>query len=82
MLNCKETSELASRSLDTKLSLHEHARLLIHLAACKLCRRYLLQLRFMQRAIAKQRRAVSTSLDPQLPAQARKRIQAEIDKHR
>ena len=50
MLNCKEVTQLASESLDRKLTLKERIGLRFHLMMCKLCTRYVRQLKFMHLA--------------------------------
>ncbi len=50
MLNCREVTQLASESLDRKLSLKERIGLRFHLMMCKLCTRYVRQLKFMHQA--------------------------------
>ncbi len=50
MLNCREVTQLASESLDRKLTWKEHIGLWFHLMMCKLCTRYVRQLKFMHYA--------------------------------
>jgi predicted anti-sigma-YlaC factor YlaD len=50
MLNCKETTELVSRSLDEKLTLHQRLSVGLHLFRCVACRRYEQQLKFLRMA--------------------------------
>ena len=44
MLSCREISELASKSLDTKLTLRQRLGLGVHLRMCDQCARYRRQL--------------------------------------
>lgn len=50
MLSCRKASELASRSLDRRLSTGERVSLGLHLAMCRICRRYRSQITFISRA--------------------------------
>jgi len=51
MLNCREVARLASEALDRKLTLKERIGLRFHLMMCKLCTRYVRQLKFVHQAI-------------------------------
>lgn len=53
MLTCRDASRLSSEALDRRLTLRERAALTIHLAMCKLCRRYATQVDFLRRAVAR-----------------------------
>ncbi len=50
MPNCREVTQLASESLDRKLSFGERIGMRFHLMMCKLCTRYVWQLKFMHHA--------------------------------
>lgn len=50
MLSCRKASELTSRSLDHRLSAGERISLGLHLAICRICRRYRAQITFISRA--------------------------------
>jgi len=50
MLDCKEASELASRSLDRKLSLSERLSLKIHLLLCANCTNFYGQIFLLHKA--------------------------------
>ncbi len=52
MMTCKEVSQLASESLDRRLSMFEGLTLRLHLFKCDMCSRYVRQLKFLQRACA------------------------------
>lgn len=51
MLSCKEVSTLASKSLDVPLTRRERFGLWLHLLFCRLCRRYVRDLRFLRHAL-------------------------------
>jgi hypothetical protein len=48
VLSCKEVNCLASKSLDERLSWRERVGLRMHLLFCRLCRRYVRDLRFLR----------------------------------
>jgi predicted anti-sigma-YlaC factor YlaD len=50
MLNCKETSELVSRSLDERLSWSQRMGVRLHLLMCAACRQFAVQMSFLRRA--------------------------------
>ncbi|MFC1585170.1 zf-HC2 domain-containing protein [Fibrobacterota bacterium] len=52
MLNCKETSELLSDSMDGSLSRWTRMKLRLHLMMCYMCVRFKDQLLFLQKAIS------------------------------
>jgi len=70
MLNCKKTSELASRALDSKLSFWENAALKTHLFLCRKCENFRQQLIFLRKAS----RHAQSSHDFRLSDEAKQRI--------
>jgi hypothetical protein len=50
MLNCKHVTRLASQAMDGKLPWYQRLTIRIHLLYCVWCRRYIAQLRFLQKA--------------------------------
>ncbi len=75
MLSCKQTIELSSKNLDASLSWYQRLGMRLHLMVCHNCRRYIKQLRFLQK--------VMTTMDEQhsdihLTSQAKKRIRSNI----
>ena len=80
MLNCKNASDLASRSLDKNLSLPQRWALSMHLFMCHRCRRYLQQLKLIKRASTLLVQRLEMSNDNTcLPAEAKVRIQRTLD---
>ena len=61
MLSCKRVAQLASESLDRSLTWRETFSMRLHLLACKLCSRYVRQLKFLERACARVDEAYSES---------------------
>lgn len=51
MLNCKQASELVSKSLDQPLPWSQRLSLKFHLLMCKYCTRFLKQMRAIQQTI-------------------------------
>ena len=80
MLNCKEVSQLASESLDRKLTLKERIGLRFHLMMCKLCTRYVRQLKFMHHACSGMDEKQVTETGPCLSETARDRIRNQLDR--
>lgn len=70
MLNCKQASQLASRSMDEKLPLWKNMALQMHLILCRSCTNFTRQLYFLRKAS----RRYKTNLDFQLTEEARQRI--------
>lgn len=75
MLTCKEASHLASKSLDAPLSWRERAGLRLHLMFCRLCRRYVRDLRFLRLAFQRAGHGDVRPATLRLSEPARRRIQ-------
>ncbi len=81
MLNCREATELISKSLDRSLSLSERLRVTIHLLVCRACTRYRAHLRFLRRSVREATRLFGTgefAAGPGLSREARDRIRKAI----
>jgi predicted anti-sigma-YlaC factor YlaD len=76
MPTCKETTELASRAMDDRLSFGDRMAMRMHLAICNNCRRFTQQLQDMRRLF----RSETTANDdvPGLAPEARQRIANEL----
>lgn len=73
---CKETTELASRAMDERLSFGDRVAMRMHLAICKNCRRFTQQLQDMRRLFR-----TETAADDDVPGlapEARQRIASEL----
>jgi len=79
MLTCKEIAYLASESLDRRLPLKKRVAMRLHLVMCKLCSRYVSQIRFVHRAV-RGLAEDSTPLGdgPTLSSGARERIRRKL----
>ncbi len=82
MLTCKEASDLASKKLDSQLTWREHTGLWLHLTMCRLCRRYLRDVKKLQVLMRKSSKT-GQALWPEtvkLSEQSRERIKQVLDK--
>lgn len=70
MLNCKQASQLASRSMDEKLPLWKNIALQMHLILCYSCTNFTRQLYFLRKAAGRSK----TNLNFSLTDEARQRI--------
>jgi hypothetical protein len=79
MLTCKEVTTLASEALDRKRTWRERFGMRLHLMMCKLCSRYVRQLRVLHEA---SRYLAERPADPEggppLSAAARERIRKRL----
>jgi len=81
MLSCKDVSQLASKSLDTRLTWRERIGMRLHLLLCKLCRRYVRNLHLLHGMLAEARQA---DLEPlpfavKMSDEGRQRIRRALD---
>ncbi len=80
-MNCKQATEMYSRSVDDALPFREKVRFYIHYFACAPCRFYVAQLKWLDRAMTHYR---SLSRDGKfqpvrvLPSDARERILSAV----
>ena len=76
MPTCKETTELASRAMDERLSFADRMALRMHLAICENCTRFNQQLQEMRRLFRAETGANDDAAGacPRSPATHRKRI--------
>lgn len=75
---CKAVTELASRSLETKISWHEKLLMKLHLWSCIACNRYLSQLKFMNKVFAIQENKLEQKPVPVLSSDAIQRLKDKI----
>lgn len=75
---CKAITELASRSLETKISWHEKLLMKLHLWSCIACNRYLSQLKFMSKVFELQENKFEQKPVPVLSSDAIKRLKEKI----
>ncbi|MFN3715899.1 MAG: zf-HC2 domain-containing protein [Thiobacillus sp.] len=72
---CKETTELASRAMDARLSFGERLALRIHLAICTNCSRFARQIEDMRKVL---RMDATDDAGTGLSEAARQRIETEL----
>ena len=80
MLTCKETTQLASESLDRKLTLRERLALRLHCIMCDMCTPYSRRLKFLRRVCADaddEQLTGTTELTDVARARIRKRLRQE-----
>ncbi len=82
MLSCKEISYLASKKLDSQLTLRESVNFSLHTAMCGLCRRYTKDIKTLHTMMLKIGKAGKIVLPEsvKLSKQSRDRIKKVIDK--
>jgi hypothetical protein len=83
MLSCKEVTDLASRALDAPLDWHQRFGMRLHLLFCRLCRRYVRHLRFLDRAFKRARNGnlQCRSARGKLSEKARERMRRALEKN-
>lgn len=82
MLTCKETSYLASKKLDEKLTSKERIGFWLHIGMCRLCRRYATDIEKLHGLMHKAGKS-GLALMPEsvkLSEQSRERIKQVLDK--
>ncbi len=75
---CRETTELASRSMDERLPFADRMAMRLHLAICENCARFNRQLQDMRRLFRAETAADDDA--PGLAPEARQRIESELQK--
>jgi hypothetical protein len=82
MLSCKETSFIASKRLDGKLTCFEKIGFWLHISMCGLCRAYARDIKKIQMLMLDARKIRQTGLfkPKKLSEQSRKRIKQVFDK--
>lgn len=74
MLNCNQTTQLVSQSLDRRLTLSERFALQLHLMFCKFCKRFSQQIKIMHVNIKTLINTVENDDTINLPSSAKNRI--------
>jgi hypothetical protein len=78
MTTCKETTELASRAMDERLSFGDRVAMRLHLAICENCTRFTRQLQEMRRLFREETGDDDDAAGLSDPA--RQRIETELQK--
>ncbi len=74
MLNCKQASQLISRSLDEKLPMRKRFSLNLHLLLCKYCSRFSQQLQTLHVAIHNISSSIEDDTSIKLSSETKKEI--------
>jgi hypothetical protein len=79
--SCAETARRLSESQDHPLPFGTRVGVTLHLAACRFCRRYQRQLRFLRRAFQQLREEPTAALeDHRLSPQTRRKIVEQLNR--
>ena len=79
MLDCKQTSQLISQSLDRKLSLRERFALKFHLLICNACKHFNQQLLAMRTSFKKLNASIENDTNIQMPSETKQRLLKSIE---
>lgn len=79
LLNCKQTSQLVSQSLDRRLSLGERIAVRVHLCICKYCRRFRQQLSAIRIGLQRMTASIEHDTDLHMPAATKARIAQALE---
>ena len=74
MLNCKQTSQLVSQSLDRRLTLQERFAVKVHLWICKYCRHFSRQLMVMRLGLQRMTQSLEDNTTLHMPSESKARI--------
>lgn len=74
MLNCKQTSQLVSQSLDRRLTWQERFAVQLHLWICQYCRRFKQQLQAMRVGLKRMTAAIEEDTTLHMPSESKARI--------
>jgi hypothetical protein len=74
MLNCNQTTQLVSQSLDRRLTLSERFELQLHLMLCKFCKRFSQQIQIMRVNMKTLINTIENDDTIKLPSSAKNRI--------
>ena len=78
--NCDELTQLASESLDRRLSLKERILIGLHIGMCVLCRRYHRQLRVIHEALKENPDSFAEAYQATLSADRKARLKKLIER--
>jgi len=73
MLNCKQTSQLVSQSLDRRLSLRERIAVRLHLLICKYCKRFSQQLLAIRIGLQRMTKSMEEDTHLNMPSETKAR---------
>ena len=79
MLDCKQTSQLISQSLDRSLTLRERFALRLHLLVCKYCKQFSQHLQTIRVALKQMISSIESNDSIEMPSAAKSRILQSIE---
>jgi ppGpp synthetase/RelA/SpoT-type nucleotidyltranferase len=79
MIDCKQASQLISKSLDRRLSLRERLSLRFHTFICEACRRFGQQLNALRVALKRMNEQVENDSNIKMPSETKARIAKSIE---
>ena len=79
MLDCKQTSQLISQSLDRSLTLRERFALRLHLLVCKYCKQFSQHLQTIRVALKQMTSSIESNDGITMPSAAKSRILQSIE---
>ncbi len=74
MLDCKQSSQLISQSLDRSLTLRERFALQLHLIICEYCKRFSQQVQTLRIALKQMVNSIENNSMIEMSSAAKKRI--------
>jgi Putative zinc-finger len=74
MLNCKQSSQLISQSLDRSLTLRERLALKLHLFICNKCKQFSQHMQTLRVALKTMLSSIESNNSIEMPSAAKKRI--------
>lgn len=82
MLDCKQTSQLISQSLDRSLTLRERFALRLHLIVCKYCTRFSQHLQTLRIALKTMVSSIENNKTIEMPLTTKKHITDMVEANR
>ena len=79
MLDCKQTSQLISQSLDRSLTLRERLSLKLHLFICKYCKQFSQHMQTIRVALKQMTSSIESNDGIAMPSAAKSRILQSIE---
>ena len=79
MLDCRNASQLISKSLDRQLTWRERFAVRLHLLLCKYCSRFNQQLLSIKKGLLKMTQSIENDANIQLPSATKKRLIQSIE---
>ena len=79
MLDCKQTSQLISQSLDRSLTLRERFALRLHLLVCKYCKQFSQHLQTIRVALKQMTSSIESNDGIEMSSVAKSRILQSIE---